>query len=327
MALALLNDPRALELLLAAPTEHSGWMVGEALHVMATYGATLPGRAVADALEPFFAKGEDPASIIGHDPWHGIAKGLAVLLASDTPSLAIDRMRRLPATRREDTDARQLFAILAGCPKPEAGAYLVELSRTLPATARSWPDLIEALGSREDPACRARLLEMAVTPAPGTAQAHGNSLRREFVRAAKSDPGFAAALHLQLQSMDTAARTLFIHTMSELESEAAMLALLDLADLRPVAEILEHMVRGVTLSQVPAGYSGTYHLVPRAVNGVRHKLATLLVSETREHREIAVRLLAAIQKQRIEYGQPMDEFLHPDAALIPQLGGPWCLKE
>jgi hypothetical protein len=327
VSLALLNDSRALELLLARPTRHSGHLVGDALHLLATFGTTLPGRAVADALEPFIAANEDPHRQNGHDPWHAIVKALAVMLASDTPGLAIERMRRLPAGRREGLGGRELFAVLASSPKPEAGAYLVELSRSLPAAAHSWPELIEALGDSDHPDCRARLLELGVSPAPGAAPLHGDALQREFVRAAQSDPKFAAALVAQLHAMDSPARAIFVHTMGELASEAAMLALLDWEDLQPVAEILEGMVRGVTLGEMPSDHDGMRYLVPRSANGIRRKLALLLVAESRSNRAVAARLLAAIQMHRLEYGQPMDEPLHPYALLIPQLGGPWSLME
>jgi hypothetical protein len=312
-----------LELLLTAPTEHSGYTVGEALHVMASFGTLLPGRAVADALEPFIAANESPNRNQGYDPWYSIVKGLAVMLASDTPGLAIDRMRQLPAVRREGSNGRDLFAVIACSPKPEAGAYLVELSRTLPPTAHSWPELIEALGTSDNLPCRNRLLELAVAPA--VASRHSEALRRELVSAAQSDPDFVAVLQTQLQLIDAGARALFIHTLSELESEAAMLALLDLEDLRPVAGILEEMMRGLTLSEKPAGNFGAHYLMPRAVNRVRRKLAVLLVGEPPAHRAIAARLLATMQMHRLEYGQPMDEPLHPDAAMIPLLADPWCL--
>ena len=106
-----------------------------------------------------------------------------------------------------------------------------------------------------------------------------------------------------------------------------MIALLGLPDLRPVSAILEGMVRGVTQSQVPAESFGGYHLVPRAANGVRRKLAALLLSDSPDYRAIAARLLAAIQEQRLEYGQPLEEALHPDVTLISQLDGPWALRE
>lgn len=323
MSLASLNDARALELLLATPTPHSGYAVGEALHVLASFGTPLPGRAVADALEPFIAANENPHRIGGSDPWHGIVRCLAVMLASDAPGLAIDRMRRLPAERREGRNGRELFTILVGCSKPEASAYLVELSRTLPPAAPSWPELIEALGASEDPVCRTRILEMAVTPAIPHAQ--GEALRREFVHAAESDTAFVGALQAQLQAMDASARAIYIRALSELESEAAMLALLDLEDLRPIALILEQMVRGIALGQRPAGNLGALYLVPRAANRVRRRLAEILLGESRPHRAIAACVLATIQVHRLEYGQPMDEPLHPDAALIPRLVGPWSL--
>ncbi len=323
VSLALLNDPRALELLLATPTEHSGYVVGEALHILANFGTPLPGRAVADALEPFIAAKEEPHRNGGSDSWYGVAKCLAVMLASDTPDLAIDRMRRLPAERREGSNGRELFAILAGSSKPEAGAYLVELSRTLPSDAHSWPELIEALGASDNPACSSRLMELALAPA--VIHTHGEALSREFVHAAKSDPSFVMALQTQFQAMDAAARAIFIHTLSELESETAMLALLELEDLRPVAHILEQMVRRVALGEIPAGNIGAHYLVPRAANRVRCRLAVLLVGEPRAHRAIAARVLATFQVHRLDYGQPMDEPLHPDASLIPQLAGPWAL--
>jgi hypothetical protein len=323
IALAQLNDLRALEFLLSGPTKYSGYAVGEALHVLANYGAALPGRAIADALEPFIAANEDSHRNGGNDPWYGVVKGLAVILASDSPDLAIDRMRQLPVERREGSSGRELFAILAGSSKPQAGAYLLELSRTLSPKAHTWPELIEALGTHDHPACRTRLLELADTPA--VARAHGDALRTQLVVAAQCDPGVLTAMHAQLRTVAAPAHAILIGAMRELESEPAMLALLDLDDLRPIAEVLEQMVRGIGLGQMPAGNVGVHYLVPRAANRVRRRLALLLVSEPRVHRAIAAQVLATIQMYRLDYGQPMDEPLHPDASLIPQLAGPWCL--
>ena len=68
-----------------------------------------------------------------------------------------------------------------------------------------------------------------------------------------------------------------------------------------------------------------HHLVPRAANEVRRKLAALLRADVPETRAIAVLLLAKFQEERLHYGQPLDEPLHPDATLIAGLRGPWGL--
>lgn len=287
VALALLNDPRAIDLLLLSPTEYSGHLVGAALHVMASFGTTLPGRAIAAALEPSFAAGEAIPNNSGYDPWHGIVKGFAVLLASDTPSVAVERMRRVPAARFARHHGRELFAVLAACRKPEAGEYLVELSRTLPADADNYPDLIDALGASEYPACRTRLLEMG---AQSGSQPTREALRREFVRAAEEDPSFASALRGLLQTASEQARGIFVASLADIESEAAMVALLSLSDLKPIAGILRQMVRGVTQSAIPAENSGGHYLVPRAANDVRQKLAAMLLSDSPDQRSLGAGL-------------------------------------
>ncbi len=320
-ALALLHDPRAVELLLGANMQYGGWSVIEHLHLMAQRGAVLPGRRILAALEPFIAESEKPSMNSGHDPWYGLVKGFAMLLASDYPAAAVERMRRLPPARLQNYHGRDLFSALAACPKPEAAEFLVELSRTLPAEAASYPDLIEALSASPHPACRNRLLEMAVEPA---AQRAPDALRRGFVQAAREDPAFGRALQERLLSLGERERAIFIASLRDLESEAAMLALLELPDLRPLAQTLHDMVREVGFGRVAQG-SGGHHLVPRAANAVRQKLAGLLLSDSPDHRAIAASLLAAIQAHRLDYGQPLDEPLHPDATLIPRLAGPWPL--
>ena len=321
-ALAVFNDARAVELLLGVCNEHCGWTVVESLHLMSVRGAVLPGRRILRALEPFIAAGEGTPMNSGHDPWHGVVKAFAILLASDDPGAAVERMRQLPSVRMRNYYARDIFAVLAVCPKPEAGDYLVELSRSTAPDSGGDPELIDALATSKHPVCRARLLELAVIPG---AQRAAESFRRAFVRAAEEDPAFGRTLQELLQRFGERERLVFISSMHRLESEAVMLALLELADLRPAADTLRHMVRGVALAEVPAKARGVHHLVPRAANEVRRKLAALLRADVPETRAIAVLLLAKFQEERLHYGQPLDEPLHPDATLIAGLRGPWGL--
>jgi len=198
----------------------------------------------------------------------------------------------------------------------------VELSRSLAADSTNYPDLIDALSTSNHPACCARFLQLAAEP---FAQRAADAFRRGFVRAAQSEPAFAHGLRELLRRFGERERAIFVASLHDMESEAAILALLGLPDLRPVADTLVHMVRSVALGRAPAKGHGVHHLVPRAANEVRRKLAELLRSESSETRAIAAMVLAAIQKHRLQHGQPLDEPLHPDATLIPALRGPWSL--
>jgi hypothetical protein len=321
-AMALLHDPRSVDLLLGANMRYGGWTVIEHLHLLVRHGTVLPGRRVLEVLEPFIAEGERLTMHSANDPWYAIVKACAILLASDDPAAAVERMRQLPAARLQNHYGRDLFAVLAVCPKPEAGEYLIELSRTLSPDAPSYPDLIDALSANSNPVCRTRLLEMAVEPA---AQHTRDAFRRSFVQLEQNDPNFVRALRERLLTLGERELALFLVHLSDLESKAAMEMLLELSDLRPVYGMLHRMLRYACHSRVPVNGAGGYHLVPRAVNTVRRKLAVHLVSDSVENRSIAASLLASIQKFRLDYGQPMDELLHPDATLLPEIAGPWSL--
>lgn len=323
-ALALLHDLRAVDFLLGANMQYGGWSVIEHLHVMARHGAVLPGRRILSALEPFIVEGEAPRYGSGQDSWYAIVTGFAMLLASDDPAAVVKRMRGLPSVRLRDYFGRDLFAVLAACPRPEAGEFLVELSRSLPPESASYSDLIDALAASPQPICRSRLLEMAAERGAQSAQ---SSFRRNFVQLANRDPAFGRALQERLFTLGERERAIFVASLRDLESEEAMLALLDLSDLRPLAQALHDMVREVCFDRIPVKGSGGHHLVPCAVNAVRRKLAGLLLSESADNRAIAASLLAAIQEHRLQYGQPADERLHPDVALISRLGAPWALVD
>lgn len=157
-ALADFNDARAVDRLLKLDATRTGWSLVKSSIAMCRRGTILPGRRLATALEPFLAKHEGPRNGTNNDSWWVVMDALSVLLASDEPTVAIERMRRIPDLQAQSDRVHDLCNLLSTSLLPEAGAYLVELIGSVDYTDPSALRAIEALASSNHPACHAGIL-------------------------------------------------------------------------------------------------------------------------------------------------------------------------
>jgi hypothetical protein len=323
VAVAHLNDIRAVPRLLAGGNAHTGWDQIGALRALARGGHVLPGRAIASALEPFFAASEAPYHNSGSDPLSAVVNGIAVLLVSDEPAVAVERIRRFPTERMHANDADRLLNVLAASATPAAAECLVELSRSIPEQSAAFPGLVEALGASASPACRARLLELVVSEPPERTGLGRGALDVGAVVIGARDPTFREALLPHIRNADIPAANRLARTASNLGTEDAFEALLAREDLAEVEADLVHWIENEMEDKVPAAHGGHY-LAPTEATAIRRRLAAFLVAASPK-RAVASRLLARMQARRLHYGQPADEKLHPDIDRLPALGMPWPL--
>lgn len=303
-ALAAMNDRRALDWLLRPRPASDGWLLLRALRAMVARGAILPGGAVAETLEPFLTANEAVHRSGGNDPWYAAVDVLAILLASDTPAVAVNRMRRVPADRLGSFHGRDLFDLASACTVPEATAFLLDASRTTDENEIAFPDLVRALGESRSRSCHARLLEMMTSlPPADRSTATWRALEDAGGRLAAIDDQFRTDILGRISAVDGEVRSLLVRVAGVTASEDTCLALLDLPNLLELESVLGRLVSEASDEKEPLGEGGAYYRLPRSIAKVRQHLAAILLSDS-PNRPIASRLLATLRLKRAEYGQP-----------------------
>jgi hypothetical protein len=325
-ALATLNDRRALDWLLRPRPAFDGWLLIRALTAMVARGSVLPGRAVAETLEPFLAESEAVHRNGGNDPWYGVVDVLAILLASDAPGIAVTRMRRVPVDRLRSFHGRDLLELSSASDSPDAAAYLVEVSRTIDENLSTYPDLLRALGESRSPSCHARLLEMVTSNPPvDRTNTTWGALQDAGGRLAAIDEQFLTDVLAHISGANGEVRDLLVRVVGMTASENAALVLLGLPDPLKFESILRRLVSEASEAKEALGEGGAYYRLPRSITKVRQRLAGLLLSPS-PNQPLAARLLAELRLKRAEYGQPVDEPLHPDIEELARFNRPWPLQ-
>lgn len=312
-ALGRLHDPRAVDRLLALDRTRHGWTILGTFACLQARGMVLPGRRLAEALEPFIAEHE-AVTHSNNDQWHYAVKALRLLLFSDEPAVAIERMRRLPPARMNSYHARDVFVLLAESPAPEAAVLLVEYSNATPLRGGAFGELIEALAVSPDPRCPARLLELLQVPADELPGGNQSELQRGVLLAAERDSAF------RLQLTD-AIRRGTVHWAQpprfgrSIGLKEHLEALLREEDLRPVEQELRQLIEALSETHEPAGSQGFYYVFPTDATAIKQQFSRLL-NGGGHNAEVASRLLASLRLKRAEPGQPANEPLHPDISIL-----------
>jgi hypothetical protein len=325
VALANLNDARAIDRLLRLDAKRAGWTLIDSFLVMCRRGAVPPGRRLATALEPFLSESEGPHHSSSNDPWYAVVRALKILLASDEPAVAVERMRRIPDKRMKSYNIRDLFDLLSTCFQPEAAGYLVEISRTMDETGEYFPNLIEALARSSDTSCHARILEIMLSRAATRPSSAWRALQDACILLGKTDAVFRSELLLCLKETHGELGRFLARVVGSFDSDDAASALLAQADLRPIEEIIQRLVSELTEERAPVGQGPGYYLVPRDATVLKRRLAALLIAGE-SNGEVASRLLAVIRARRVEYGHPTREAIHPDIGRFRNSVVQWPFK-
>jgi hypothetical protein len=322
-ALGRLNDPRAVERLLTLDGARIGWTPLGAFLSMQARGSVLPGRRMAQTLEAFIASHEAEAHS-SNDQWYAAVKALRLLLFSDEPAVAIERMRRLPAQRVNSYHARDIFALLAESPAPEAASLLLEFSNLTPLRGGAFGQLIEALATSLDRRCHARLLELLHVPEEELPSGSQSELHHCILSVAERDAAFRLQLTdaIRRGTVRWAQPPKFGPSVGTAELFEAMLRE---ADLRPVERELRQLIDELSETHEPAGSPGSYYVFPADATAIKQRLARLL-PDGGHNAEVASRLLASLRLKRAERGQPAKEPLHPDVALLETRAVSWPIR-
>lgn len=319
-ALGRLHDPRAVERLFALDRTSHGWTLLEVFGCLQARGMMLPGHRLAEALESFIAEHEQ-VTHGNNDQWHSVVEALRLLLFSDEPAVAVDRMRRLPPARMNSYYARDIFALLAESPAPEAAALLTEYSSGAALSGSTSGELIQALTASPDPRCHAKLLELLQLPAdelPGSVQ---SDLQHGVLLAAERDSAF------RMQFTDAIRRGAVQWTQPlrfgrSIGLKEHLEALLQAGDLRPVERDLHRIIEALSETHEPAGSHGYYYVFPADATAIKQQVARLL-NGGGHNAEVASRLLASLRLKRAERGQPANEPLHPEISMLETGGVSW----
>lgn len=321
-ALGRLHDPRAIDRLLVLDGTKDGWTIVRACSCIQARGMSLPGRRLAPVLEPFITEHE-AVNCGSHDQWHAAMDALRVLLFSDAPPLAIERMLRLPKARMNSYQARDVFALLAQSPAPEAAALLLEYSNAIPLRGGAFSDLIEALAMSPDTRCHARLLELLYVPKEELPGGNQSGLYRGILHVAESDGAFRRQLTEAIRRGTVQWRQAprFGPDLVNAESLESMLSG---EDLRPIEQELSQLVSELAETHESAG-GGSYYVFPKDATPTKRRLAQML-PEGGAKAEVASRLLASLRLKRVERGQPAKEPLHPNISMLESGNAFWPVR-
>ncbi len=279
----------------------------------------LPGRRLATILEPFIAQHE--AEHYGsNDQWYAVEQALRLLLFSDTPAVATERMHRLPAARMNSYHARDIFALLAESPAPEAATLLLEYSNEAPLHGGAFSELIDALALSRDPRCHARLLELLHVPEDALPGGNRSNLYRCVLHVADTDAAFRRQLTEAIRqgTIQWEQSPRFGPAIGNAELLESMLCG---TDLRPIEGELRQLIRELAETHEPAG-GGSYYVFPADATATKRRLAQMLAGGG-TNAEVASRLLASLRLKRAERGQPAKETLHPDVTLLETGAASW----
>jgi hypothetical protein len=311
-ALGRLHDVRAIDRLLALDRPRHGWTILGATTCMQARGMMLPGRRLAQALEPFIAEHE-AVNYGSNDQWYAVEKALRLLLFSDAPAAAVERMRRLPEARMNSYHARDIFALLARSPAPEAAVLLLEYSNAIPLRGGAFSELLDALAMSPDTRCHARLLELLHVPEAEMPGGNRSNLHRCILHVAESDAAFRVQLTEAIRqgTVQWEQPPRFGPTIGNAELLESMLGS---GDLRLIERELRQLIVELAETHEAAG-GGSYYVFPADATVTKQRLARVLASGE-PNAEVASRLLAVLRLKRIEHGQPAREPLHPDVSLL-----------
>jgi hypothetical protein len=324
-ALADFNDARAVDRLLNLDARLAGWALIKSALAMCRRGTILPGRRLATALEPFLSKHEDPRNGANNGSWWIVMDALSVLLASDEPMRAIERMRRIPGLQAQSSRFHDLCNLLSTSLLPEAGAYLAELIGAAGYTDSDVSREIEALARSNHPACHARILGLVMRHTSTRPADVSARLRRSSVDLGRSYPAFRADLISTFLSAESDLATYLATILAEIGTDETAEALLCYCDYRICEPVFRQMVDKMINVEIPIeGYVGSYRIVPHEATVFKRHLGALLISDT-PIRATACRLLASIRAKRLVGGYPANEPLHPDIEILHFLKVPWPL--
>jgi len=321
-ALGRLHDARAIDRLLALDGRRQGWTILGAMTCLQARGMMLPGRRLAEALEPFIAEHE-AIDYGSNDQWYAVEKALRLLLFSDAPAAAVERMRRLPEARMNSYHARDIFALLAQSPATEAAGQLLEYSNAVPLRGGAFSELLDALAMSPDPRCHARLLELLHVPEVELPAGNRSNLYRCILHVAERDAAFRLKLTEAVRrgTVQWARSPRFGPSVGNAELLEAMLGS---EDLQPIEGELHQLVEELAETHEPTG-SGSYYVYPADATGTKRRLAQMLVVGG-TNSTVASRLLASLRLKRAERGQPAKEPLHPDVSLLESGAAFWPIR-
>jgi len=328
-ALAGLNDVRAVPLLLKFPSDkYSGWTIANALHHLTVKGILQPGKPVAEALETFIAEHEKQSWGSNNDNWYIVVHCLAVLLFSDTPSVGVDRIRRLPPNRLKSHNVREVLELLGACRAPETAPLLIEFAAVPEITQHYFYELVAALSENVNRQAQLGLLSFLDQLCSGELPGGHNTvdpLEKAIARVAQGDETIWADIKSRCKKAGSVLeRDILSGILYEVNTGDAALALCDLIhDEFPIRYWMEQLVEDVATTKVSLG-GNAYELKPNDATNLRKHLIGIVQNDV-TRRASALVLLAVIAHCRLEHGYPANEPIHPDIEILKRTSIPWQL--
>jgi len=325
-AFAELNDTRAIPLLLEFSSDKdSHWTIASAFHGLALRGISIPGKKVAEVLEPFIRE-QEKQSWGSNDPFYVVVQCLALLLFSDAPSVGVERIRRLPDHHLKSYHVREVLELLAFCRAPEAARLLVDLADSPEIQQNYFCELVEALSENGHPdagRCLIALLDQACSGELRRGHDTFEPLAKAIAHMVKTDHTIWADIKSRCSRASSAVeREILSQILNGVGNADAALTLCDLIHEEfPINYHMVKLVENAVTNHVPAG-GGAYYLKPRAATDLRKQLIGIARSDVTRRRS-ALELLAIIAQCRLEQGSPANEPIHPDIATVKGNPTPW----
>jgi hypothetical protein len=314
---------------LSLPVKFFAWRRVEALENLLFGGAILPTNTTFNILDPIIESiYEEPWLYNNQGSWL-LMRCLCLLPFVDTPSVGIDRMRRVIFDKNFPHYELPEALNALGCSRcPEALTLLCEIGPTISKRPErimeEWIKAVAMFGSPES----TRILMGFIEPEDEgpvveiePQSYHSDLLAARIIDIAGEDLAIKRRiLRLCEMELPAAKRALLTQVIAKLGTDEAVLAGLNLIDdtvtsnhtaTSPVPYDLWKAIENAFLEQRPYGTTGSsYTLVPRSSNAIRARLFVMTLRDKRRSHS-AFALLGQIEVWRIEHGRPGAEPRHP----------------
>lgn len=287
-------------------------------------GEQVPGSLVVTAFDEVYEKWRE-RPWAPNDDWYQVEEWMELLVLSDTPDIARERIQTFPTEFQRTSRLRRTLTVLGQSPDPGAVETLRALAAGNPEFYGDfyWVRAVTEQGTEE-----AAELFLEVLWDPSKCGDQGDYVvqinfagaiaqmmeRYPFVRARVFDS-------LSSEHPDPVRHAL-AHVVQYVDDDEVLLEALNLMSdnsstpvPRPLSEAIEHRVE----QRKPIrGFASARTIVPAAATTIRRRLFEMIHNDPKRQ-GTAKRVLNFIDRLRDEFGWPEDEPRHPDIAS----GLPW----
>ena len=330
-ALSLIDGDECIPLIFRlAPVEYCEYGILGSLGHIAAKGITFPGEEVERSVEPMVRRLMEDARASGEDGAHFLFQYIYILLQSDTPSLGIEAIRRMPSELLDSYSMRDFIPSLGNCRSPEISTLLAELMDREWILKNCTSGLITALRSSTHHGALPvfmKLLEKVYDI--GSTSTHDmEKLAEALGEMIQSSPDVWEEIAERCKNASgDKDRIILVRVLEKVGTEEAALIVCE-PDWLMNSALLPHirlLIENAVHEKVQTNRGGSYYIVSRNAGLLRGRLFDLAMSDS-SVKSICFELLAFIEITRHEWGRPSDESRHPKIIFVQETDNPWLLS-